>query len=160
MTADAQGLTVPQQQELLRLRMSEQAKDRALRNYQEAERQRRQMQAWQTEAEALKQKYPSFDLEAEVGNEHFVRLVRGGVSMEHAYTVTHLNDIMGGVMQATQQQTEANVVANIRARGMRPQENGAKRSGGVVYKTDPTKFTKEDRAAIVKLMQKGQTFEF
>lgn len=158
--ADAQGLTVPQQQELLRLRMSEQAKDRQLRSYQEAERQRQQMQNWKNEAEALKQKYPAFNLETEVENEAFVRMVRSGVPMEHAYTVAHLNEIMGGAMQATQQQTEANVVANIRARGMRPQENGAKKSGGVVYKTDPSKFTKSDRAEILKRMAKGEVFEF
>lgn len=158
--ADEQGLTVAQQQELMRLKMSEQEKERALNRYRKAEEKRMRVEKWKAEAEALKAKYPAFDLDTEVDNEYFVQLVRSGVPMEHAYTVVHLNDIMGGAMQATKQQTEANVVANIRARGMRPQENGSKRSGGVVYKTDPSKFTKADREAILKRMAKGEQFEF
>lgn len=119
-----------------------------------------QYQQWMTEAQALKSKYPAFDLNQEVQNETFARLLKAGVPMDHAFKVAHYDEFMDGTIQRVQQQTADNVVANVRARGARPAEAGAKRSSGVVYKSDPNTFTKEDRAEVVRQIKEGKAFNF
>lgn len=51
-------------------------------------------------------------------------LLRSGVDARTAYEVVHKDEIIGGAMQYTAQRVQEKVVNDIRARGMRPPENG------------------------------------
>ena len=108
----------------------------------------------------LKGKYPQFDLQLEAQNDQFVRMLRSGVPMEHAYRVMHMDEILGDSVRAMAQQTEQRVVNNVRARGSRPAENGTSSQGAFTYKDDVSKLTRKDRAEIAKRVARGETIRF
>lgn len=95
--------------------------------------QRRQMdQAYQRlmqEADGVKAQYPAFDLNAEMQDPDFVRLLRAQVPLKTIYEVRHQDEILGGAMQYTAQKVAAKVAAGVSANRGRPAENGAAASG-------------------------------
>lgn len=117
-------------------------------------------QGWLQQSEQVKQMYGSFDLRSEIGNpetgEQFMSLLRSGVPVKTAYQCIHMDEIIGGAMQHTAQRVEKQVTDTIRARGMRPQENGsAGNAAATVRKVDPRTFTKKDREEITKRAARG-----
>lgn len=158
--ADEAGLSVQQYKEFQRL----QRQNAALMEQQKAregqEKANAQLQSWYQEAESVRQKYPTFDLNAEVKNPEFLSMLRSGVPMDHAYMVMHMEDIVNGVAQNTAQQTQKQVVQHIRARGARPAENGTSAQSAFTVKSDVTKLTKADRAEIARRAARGEKITF
>lgn len=116
------------------------------------------------QGEALKQIYPNFDLNAEANDPNtgnrFKGLINSGVDVRTAYEVIHMNDIMGGAMQYTAQVIQQKTVNDIRARGMRPAENGAGGNAAAsVVRSDPSKFTRKDRDEISRRVMRGERIE-
>lgn len=121
-----------------------------------------QIQKWIGESEALKaaEGYESFDLETEMANPLFLNLLKSNVDMKHAYDVIHLDDIKQTVAASTAKQTEKAVVDNIRAKGVRPAENGVSSSTGVVYKSDVSKLSAKDRQEAIRQARQGKRIDF
>lgn len=154
------GLTDAQKTEMRRLKQVERGVKRA-EAVQTAQQQRAaQVQCINEEAAALKAKYPAFDLEKELQNPAFIALAQKGVPMEAVFKAVHYDEMLSGAVTRTEQQTADAVVANVRARGARPAENGAKKSSGVVRKTNPADFTREETADIVRRIRNGEKFSF
>lgn len=106
---------------------------------------------WTQEAEQLKGKFPELDLAAEFDNPEFVRMLDHGISVGTAYQAVHFDDLMGGALQHTAATTERKVLDSIRARGVRPAENGASGSSGAREKPiDVTKLTKQQRNELIE----------
>lgn len=153
--ADAEGLTVEQYRQMQQLRMQQRRFDR-----ERAEAQRmaaeqakdRQIAQWQAEAQDLQAVYPGFDLEVEMGNPTFQRMVTAGASIRNAYEVLHLDEIKAQTAAYTARQTERKVSENIRARGARPAENGVVGSAGPVVK-NPANLTAKERKEIRDYMK-------
>lgn len=120
----------------------------------------RQMQEWRQQANALKQIYPSFDLEMEAQNPQFLSMIQAFVPIQHAYEVIHLDEIKAAERQMTARATEQQVTANVRARGARPAENGTASQGGFTIKDDVSKLSKKDRAEIIRRAQRGEKISF
>lgn len=98
------------------------AADRARREQEENERIMSDLRA---KADAAKAIYPNLDLDTEMDNPAFRRLlaaVNGDV--ETAYFVTHRKEIMQDTASAVARQTKENTVNNILANKSRPAENG------------------------------------
>lgn len=104
---------------------------------------------WNAEAEALANVYPGLNLMEEFNNPTFVRLLDSGVGVKAAYQATHFDELMGGALQYTAQQTQKAVLDGVKANGMRPNENGTKGSNGANQRIDVTKLTKEDRQRLM-----------
>lgn len=123
------------------------------------------VQRWVQQAEALKQRFPDFDLQAELTHpetgERFASLLRSGqIDVGTAYQVIHMDDLMTGAIGYAVRTAQQQTVNNIRARGMRPAENGAGgRAPATVVKKDPSKFTKADRAEIGRRVERGEMIE-
>ena len=115
--------------------------------------------AWQAEAEALRGKYPSFDFAGDMKNPQFASMLRSGVSVEAAYRALHHDEIVAGEVASAKAQTEKTLVDNIRAKGSRPVENGTSSASTFTYKSDPSKFTKADRAEIARRVARGEKIE-
>lgn len=86
---------------------------------------RQQMQALQANAERTKQRFPSFDLNAEMQNEKFRRLcaVNNGDTTA-AYMACHWEQLVPGMVQTASQQIAAQTAQAVAANKARPTENG------------------------------------
>lgn len=154
--AEEAGMTVEQYKEFQRLRRENDAlarQQQMQRGQQEADR---QLSEWYQQADATKAVYPSFDLQSEAQNPEFVSLLKAGVPVQHAYEVVHMQEIRAAERQMTQQATERQLTANVRARGSRPAENGTVSQGAFTVKDDVSKLSKKDRAEIAKRVQRGE----
>lgn len=154
--ADEAGMDVDQFRKFEQLRRSNAAMQAELAQRRQQDQVNRQLQTWYSEAEAVKAKYPAFDFNAECQNQQFLSMLKSGVPVEHAYKVLHMDSIIADERSATAAQTQKAVVDNIRARGMRPAENGASAQSGFTVKDDATKFTKADRAEIARRVRRGE----
>lgn len=136
------------------------AAERAQRVAQEQRFVQQQIAKWTEEGEALKAKYPSFDIAADLQDKSFVGMLRAGVPMEVAYQAKHHSEILSDAVNSARQQTEKNVVDNIRARGSRPQENGTQSQSSFTVRDDPHNLTKAERAEIARRVARGEVIKF
>lgn len=119
-----------------------------------------QYNAWVKEADELKQLYPSFDLAKELENEEFRDdLVNSGKSLRKVYEAMHLQEIIAGAIQTTAMKSQEAVINNIKARGMRPAENG-QRMGSVSVKKNVNELTDKDIERIYERVKKGDKISF
>ena len=115
---------------------------------------------WQKQSESLKTRYPNFSLESEAANPQFVRLLRSGIDVKTAFETIHHDEILSGAMMQTAQAVRKNVTDSIKARGLRPSENGINAQAGVIVKNDVSKLTPQDRAEIARRARMGETIKF
>lgn len=120
-----------------------------------------QMQKWQEEAQALKGKFPDFDFDRELeSNQEFQELVQGGMDLERAYKVTHLDEILNNSITYAAQTVRRQVADDIRANGMRPVENGLKSGPGVIAKTRVKDLSGKDVREIERRVLRGERISF
>ena len=141
------------QKELDRLREEQiqaQASRDALNQYNE----------WVKEAEELKQLYPGFDLAKELENDDFrTDLIESGRPLRKVYEAAHLDEIIQGAIQTTAAKVREGVTNDIRARGMRPAENGT-RMGSVSVKKDVNELTDKDIDRLIARARAGDIISF
>ena len=158
--AEAEDLTVEQYKYKLQLE-KENAQLKQAQEEAERVRQANNVYAdWQRQADSLKQRYPNFDLATEASNPQFVRLLRSGIDVKTAFETIHHDEILSGAMMQTAQAVRKNVTDNIKARGLRPSENGINAQAGVIVKNDTRKLTPQDRAEIVRQSRMGKIIDF
>lgn len=158
--ADDAGMSVSQYMEFQKLQRENRALLQAQEEAENSERANKQLAQWTMEAEALKGVYPQFNLEAEAQNPDFIRLLQSGTPMEHAYKVIHLDEILGNERMATAAYTEKQVMDNIQARGTRPSEAGLNSNNGITYKSDVSKFSRDDVMEIARRVKRGEKISF
>lgn len=132
-----------------------------------AEQEERQKEAdqtlarWTNESEQLVNKYglQDFNLQSELDNPDFVRLLAGGISLESAYKAVHFDDMIGGAMAQTAKNVREQVTNNIASRNTRPTENGVSSQNAQVFKTDVNNMTKADRQALIRRAEKGENIK-
>lgn len=102
------------------------------------------------QSEAMKQQFPAFDLEAEMDNPQFRKLVDPpelggiGLSVDNAYNVIHHKEILNNTVSNAVNQTAINTANAVKANKERPRENGMNHRATVVVKDDPSKFELAD----------------
>lgn len=160
--AAEKGLTVEQLKSIKKIERENAAFKRA---EEERIRQEGDVQARQRltqEVETMKKEFPNFNLETELASEtgeRFASIVRSGVDLKTAYMVVHMDDMLGGAMQYTAAQVQQKVVNDIKARGMRPTENGGN-SAAVAVKKDPSQMTRKERDELAARALRGERIEF
>lgn len=119
------------------------------------------------QANALKEMYPSFDIDMEMENPYFGRLLatmkRSGVSnpVQIAYETVHRDEIMGGAMQYAVQKTQQKISNSIQSGMSRPQENGtANQAAGAPTALDPSKLSKDQIEDIKRRAARGERITF
>ncbi len=104
-----------------------------------------------------KAKYPGFDLDTEMRNPNFARMVlQAGVPVITAYQAIHQDEIIGGAMQFTAQAAQAKLAQSIQSGAARPVENGINSAPASVHITDPSKLTKQQRREIRDRVNRGE----
>ena len=118
---------------------------------------RAQVRRWQAEAEALREKYPDFDLAAASRNGMFRYLLRSGdYPMEAAYRAAFADAL--AARAATNAQKA--VTDHIRARGSRPQEAGAAATPAFTAREDVSKLSDEDVRRVLAQISNGRKVTF
>lgn len=158
--ADKAGMTTEQYMKFQELQRQSQALMRHEQERVHMEQQRAQVDAWMKEADQVKQQYPMFDLEAEMGNERFRATLLSGVPMIDAYRAMHFDELQNMTATTAARQAEAAVAANVRANGTRPVENGTRQQSAFTVKNDVSKLTRQDRAEIARRVAHGEFISF
>ena len=119
------------------------------------------------QGENVKQMYPSFDMDVEMQNPQFGRLLatlKGsgfGDPVRIAYETVHRDEIMGGAMEYAVKQTEQKIANSIQSGMTRPQENGtAKVAAGAPTSLDPSKLSKAQIDEIKQRAARGERITF
>lgn len=155
-----EGITVEQLKHMKRLERENSEFQKAIEEQRRMNAKEEVFRKWDTESAQCAQRYPSFNFDSEAQNPEtggrFLSLLGAGISVQDAYELIHKDDIISGAMQYTAQQVQAKTVNDIRARGMRPAENGTSGAApATIVKKDPAKFTKKDREEISRRVLRG-----
>lgn len=162
--AEAAGMTTESYLTMKRLEQ-ENAK------YQQAQQQdvfQRQVQAHfaklSQQAEALKARFPDFDLQKELFNPNDDRFLKmtspeGGLDVETAYYAIHHRELEPQAMAYGIQRAQEQMAQTLQANGRRPSE--AAMSGGQAtnFQIDPRKMTKAERADLIRRSRLGEKIE-
>lgn len=119
-----------------------------------------QLARWLREAEELRGDYPDLDLGAECGSELFCHLLRGKFPLRDAYELAHAAELREAAVENARRETEKRVLDGVRARGARPQENGAAAGSGFTLGFDPLRLDRKERKKIVQRMIEGDPNPF
>lgn len=135
----------------VRMMEQRQAEDQRQRAYQQLVQQ----------TEELKNVYPDFDLDTELQNPGFAKLLRAGIDPKTAFEVVHKDEIIPAAMQWAVQQTKAQVANAVAANAARPKENGVSSQSAATVKTDVSKMTgAEIRALREQVLTRGEKYSF
>ncbi|MBP5302025.1 MAG: hypothetical protein J6Y88_02115 [Bacteroidales bacterium] len=135
-----------QNAELLRFQQEQQARTQA----------DMQVKQWMQEADVVKTRFPNFDFANEMNNPDFVKLLRKGTPVEHAYKLIHFDELMSDNALNTQRA----VTENIRAKGARPAENGTSSQSPFTVKRSASQLNRADRSEIVARVRRGEQIGF
>lgn len=154
------GISVEQLKEIRKMERENSELKRQMQAQQQQENANRLYASWMEQAENLKATYPSFDFKNEVGNPKFLDLLRSNIDVKTAYEVVHKDEIIPAAMQFTAQKVEQKLVNKVMAGSSRPSENGMNSQSGAVIKSDVSQLSKEDRAEIIRRVQRGEKIRF
>ena len=158
--ANRLGVDVDGAKQLLEAKRIIDEKEREIENERLENEFRSRFEGWLREAEATKQKYPSFDFEYESTNEEtgeaFRRLLNSGIDVESAFTVIHKNEIMGGAMQYAYRTAKQEMADARTARINRPDENGTSSLQGSAIIDDISKLRPDQRKLIKAAVSRGE----
>lgn len=154
------GLTVEQLKYMKQMERENKAyKDREQESIQE-QMQREKIEGWLRQEAQFKQKAPDFSLREELANPEFERLLAAGVNVETAFNVIHQDEIMSGAMNYTAKKAVEKTVNDIKARGMRPSENGLGTTATEPKRKTVGEMTGEEILEMANKAKKGEKISF
>ena len=149
------GMSVQQLREMKKYQRENEALHAQIQESADEENARKIYENWMQQAEETRKVYPGFDL----GNPLFETLISQQVPLQTAYEVIHKDEIITAAMEATAKQVEQKLSNNIAAGAARPREGAMGGQGAAIYKSDVSKFTKADRAEILRRALNGERIE-
>lgn len=158
--AEEAGMSVEQYKQFQKLKRENTELMRDQQGRQRQEKVQQQAREWFEQAQAVKAKFPKFDFAGELQKPEFTAMLRAGTPVEHAYKVLHFDELMDGAVQVTMADTEKRVADHVRARGLRPAENGTTSQSAFTIKDDPSKLTREDFEEIARRVARGESIMF
>lgn len=102
------------------------------------------------QSEALKSEFPNFNIENEIANPQFKKLVDppelggAGLSVRNAFFALHNSDIMKATMNNAVNQAAINTANAVQTNKNRPSENGLSSAQTVTVKENPANYKLED----------------
>lgn len=111
---------------------------------------------WSREADELTAQCPDFDLGAALSDPQFCALLRAGVDVRTAWFALHAQALLTAACARAGRSAEQRVAEHIRARGLRPAENGLGGGAGIVVRPDVSRMSRADRAALAARAERGE----
>lgn len=157
------GMSVEAVKTIKKLEAANAQKDAQLSQFTEQAQAERHIMQLVQQAEALKDKYPGFDLQREMQDETFVRYTSPGVGMsvEQAYVALHHGELQQMAMQAAAQQSRRQAAQTMQANMARPRENAGRSAAPAapIYQ-DPSTMTREQIADAIRRASAGERVGF
>ena len=97
----------------------------------------------QAKVEAVRRDYPDFDLERELEDPGFARLLENGVEPRTAYEVVHHRELAGRA-------------ARLAENAARPRETGLGAAPAVITRSDPRQLTRAERRQLRRRAARGE----
>ena len=112
---------------------------------------------WSREADELAAQCPDFDLGAALSDTQFCALLRAGVDVRTAWFALHAQALLEAACVRAGRSAEQRVAEHIRARALRPAENGLGGGGaGIVVRPDVSRMSRADRAELAARAERGE----
>ena len=100
---------------------------------------------------------PDFDLGAALNDARFCALLRAGIDVRTAWFALHAQALLETACLRAGRSAEQRVSEHIRARGLRPVENGLGSGGaGIVVRPDVSRMSRADRAELAARAERGE----
>lgn len=112
------------------------------------------------QADELKAIYPEFDLEDELQNETFAKMLHLGFSVKNAFESTHIDELNAIQAEAIASKATEKVANSVKANAKRPSENGLKSQPGAKVNNDIKSLTKEELDEYIARANKGESISF
>lgn len=156
------GLDVATLKELKQTERENQELTRRLAEQQQNIEDQRKFEYVNSQAQEMLQYYPDFDLDAEMEDPEFHRLVwQAGVPVRTAFEVLHKAEIDARMMNMAVAQTKEKMSNEIQSRMSRPREGAMMaNSGSLENEKSPKDWTKEERDAIKQRARRGERVSF
>ena len=109
------------------------------------------------QGEALKAKFPGFDLRMELQNPVFARMTApdSGLTVEDAYYAVHRAEIQSAQAKVIADQTAKQMANSIRSNAARPDESGS-RQGSSTVSFDYSKASRQQREELKRRIRSGE----
>ena len=123
----------------------------------EAQKHIRHIESLEKQGEALKARFPGFDLRKELQNPVFSRMTApdSGLSVEDAYYAVHRADIQSAQAKVVADQTAKQMANSIRSNAARPDEIGS-RQGSSTVSFDYSKASRAQREELKRRIRSGE----
>ena len=154
--ADKNGVTPDQQRALLRERFTAEDEHRELERYRQENAEREFFSQLVEQSQGLTDRYPDFDLRAEIKNPQFTQLVRYGVPVQQVYEMLHHGELIEKAQRGAAEAARAQTAASVASGGSRVAENGLGRTAQAVQKVDPSKFSDDQMDKIREAVARGE----
>lgn len=116
---------------------------------------------WESESAELRNVYPHFNLKKEASeNPEFMSYLESGMSVRKAFEAAHIQELISGAIQMATKETRKNTIDTVRARGLRPRENGMQSKAPLKVKKNISNLSNEDMDRINKRVARGETVTF
>lgn len=158
--ATKRGISVEQLKEIRRMERENASLRKQMQEKATQEQASKIYASWMDQAEKTRAVYPTFDLDAEMQNPKFLDLLKSNIDVRTAYEVLHKDEIIPAAMQFTARTVEQKITNKIIANGARPSENGMNSRSASLVKSDVSQLSKEDRAEIIRRVQRGEKIRF
>lgn len=155
-----EGLTVDQYKKMIALETQNRHLEEQRKSAQNMLQRDAMWSRWNQEAGQLSQKYEGFDLDTELKDEGFVRMLGAGIDMDTAYKAVHFDEISKGLIVKTQKNTKKQVADTIRAGAGRPTENGVGKSAAGDTKSDVSKMSYKEMDDLIERARNGERITF
>ena len=158
--AEKRGVSVQQLRQIKQMERENESLRRQMRERASREQADAIYQKWMTEAEQVKQQFPSFDLQTELENPQFQSLLKANVDVMSAFQVVHKDQLIPAAMKYTAEEVKGKLANSVAANTSRPRENGINPGASAVIKTDVSQLSKADRQEIARRVARGEKIRF
>lgn len=144
-----------------RIELEERGREqRELEEMREEKAMRERVSVWKTEADGLKNRYPTLDLKTELKDKDFFELLMRGVGVEAAYIVKHHDEMLNGAVQSTAAEVKKKTLDNVVAGSNRARENGTTSQAAAQSDIDVSSLTEKEVLKILKDVENGRKISF
>lgn len=147
------GVSVEMQKRFDKMQIENEQLRQSQEQQEQNERTQQILNDWHNQSQQLKKEFPDFDFDTALSqSKDFYDLLVRGVPVRNAYIAAFPDDYARKV--------EKGITDNIRARGMRPSENGVSSAATATSSFDVSKLTPAQRREFANRAAKGETITF